>query len=114
MGPRGPIAERGSAIIIPRFKYQQRMAGYLTYPELPRVYAEQVEFHTDLRIMYAMLEGRRKPIDLYKDCVQMIKNGYVVDFNTNIDDLKYHHYRFVDAKRSGKKCSFKQVRFSPY
>jgi len=88
------------------------VAGFLNYPELPRRFAEQVDRHTELRIMYAMLEGRRKPIDLYKDCVSMIKNGYVVDFNTDINDLKYAHYKFVDAKRSGKRCTF--TRFSPY
>jgi len=76
--------------------------AFLNYPELPRRYAEQVEHRQDLRILYCMLEGRRKPIDLYRDCDQMIKNGYSVDFNTKFDEVKYAHYKFVDAKRYGK------------
>lgn len=80
--------------------------AFQNYPELPRNYAEKVDRIPELRILYTMLEGREKPVDLYRSVCGMLQNGYVVDFNTSVENLNYCHYKWLMAKRDGKVYTF--------
>jgi len=72
----------------------------MNYPELPLRYAQKVEADPSLAILYSTLEGRVRPIQLYRDCVEMIRRGLVIDLNTGIEEMKYAHYRYRDGQHN--------------
>jgi len=69
----------------------------MNYPELPRKYAEDVENNMEVRLLYVMLEGRGKPIDMYRHAKGMLRAGYKVDLNNKVEDVFFAHYCYKRA-----------------
>lgn len=78
----------------------------MNYPELPARYADQVENDAELRFLYCSLEGRGKPIQIFREAREMLRRGFNVDLNLDQEEIKYAHYRFRDGERSKKPVYF--------
>jgi len=44
-----------------------------------------------------MLEGRGKPVDMYRHAKGMLRAGYKVDLNNKVEDVFFAHYCYKRA-----------------